>query len=149
MSQPAWPQLALPNQRDSRPLTPARHPSRVTSGFASQATNLSEKPARISSRILSQARAQLQLQPRPSKQSDPGPRDFRAVSSAKPAQIWCQLQPRPSISSSWFTASLHSTYQPDNMIFWAEILSFDAGHGSLLKEGCAANIGRFFHQFLV
>ncbi|GMN41384.1 hypothetical protein TIFTF001_010612 [Ficus carica] len=50
-------------------------------------------------------RAKFSAKPAPAFSSSPdlpparvisGPRNFWAVSSAKPAQIWCQLQPRPS-----------------------------------------------------
>ncbi|GMN61817.1 hypothetical protein TIFTF001_030891 [Ficus carica] len=78
--------------RDASPNQPSPQESRA---------KLPAKPARISSQILSQARTRLQLQLSSSPDLQParvisGPRDFQAVSSAKPAPILCQLQPRPS-----------------------------------------------------
>ncbi|GMN47855.1 hypothetical protein TIFTF001_017036 [Ficus carica] len=97
-AQPSYqPQLFSPRapaQARESAATPAHDPS-PRDFWAAQATNLPAKPAPILGRILSQ----LQSSPR----------------------LWCQLQPRQSNSSSWITASLHSAYQPDSMIFGPKI----------------------------
>ena len=66
---------------------------------------------------------------RKSQARDPSPRDFSPQSQPGriSGHILSQLQPRQSVSSSWITASLHSDYQPDSMIF--------LGRNSLFKCG--------------